>query len=80
MRLRFCLIGLMIVALLGFSPARAAEDVKTSDQKATAAPKIVAPGGTYQFSPVVDGTTVEHEFVIENRGNAPLKIAKVKTS
>lgn len=80
MRVRFCLIGLMMVAVLGFSVARAAESSKTSDQKTTTGPRIVAPEGNYHFSSVVDGTKVEHEYVIENRGNAPLKITRVKTS
>lgn len=80
MRVRVCLISLIMVAMLGLSGAWAAENTKTGDQKVTTTPKIVAPEGNYQFPSVVDGTKVEHEYVIENHGNAPLKITKVKTS
>ena len=80
MRVCFCLIGLMMVAVLGFSAARAAESPETGDQKTATGPRIVAPEGNYHFPSVVDGAKVEHEYVIENRGNAPLKITKVKTS
>ena len=77
MRVRFCFIGLLMMAVLGFTAAWAAQDTASGDQKAT--PRIVAPEGTYHFASVVDGTKVEHEFVIENKGNAPLKISNVKT-
>ena len=73
MKKRFWLIVLLLAV---FGPA-AAWSAEKSD--ADTAPRIVAPEPTYQFSPVVDGATVEHDFVIENRGGAPLKISKVKT-
>ncbi len=75
MKVRICLIGLLM-AVLTFTTAWSAEKTAADAQ---AAPRIVAPEPTYHFSPVVDGTTVEHDFVIENRGEAPLKISKVKT-
>ncbi len=73
MKVRICLIGLLMVVLASTT----AWAVEKAD--AQAAPRIVAPEPTYHFSPVVDGTTVEHDFVIENKGDAPLKISKVKT-
>ncbi len=79
MKLRFGFIGLLMMAALGVTAAWAAQDTATGDQQTAAAPKIVAPQGSFNFSSVVDGTKVEHEFVIENQGNAPLKISKVKT-
>jgi hypothetical protein len=33
----------------------------------------------YEFEPVVDGTKVFHDFIIRNRGTAPLEVQKVKT-
>ena len=33
----------------------------------------------WEFDPVVDGKEVIHDFVIQNKGNAPLNISKVKT-
>ncbi len=76
MKVRICLIGLLM-AVLTFTTTWAAEKSTAGDAQGT--PRIVAPESSYEFSPVVDGTTVEHDFVVENRGNAPLKISKVKT-
>ena len=33
----------------------------------------------FKFSPVVEGTTVHHDFIIKNEGQATLYISKVKT-
>lgn len=48
-------------------------------EEPAAAPRVVAPERTYKFNPVVDGTKVEHDFVIQNYGDAPLHIRRVKT-
>ena len=42
-------------------------------------PSAFFPETTYEFSPVLDGTEVVHDFVIQNKGNATLKVNKVKT-
>jgi hypothetical protein len=34
----------------------------------------------YEFSMVLDGSKITHEFVIQNKGDAILKIEKVKTA
>ena len=52
-----------------------------SDQ-ATASEKIASaflPVTNWEFNPVVDGKAVTHDFMIQNKGNAPLNISKVKT-
>ena len=33
----------------------------------------------YEFEPVLDGTDVLHNFILQNKGTAPLKIEKVHT-
>ena len=33
----------------------------------------------YEFAPVFDGTEVTHDFIIQNKGTAPLKIENVKS-
>ena len=33
----------------------------------------------FKFSPVVEGTTVHHNFIIKNEGKSTLYISKVKT-
>ena len=41
---------------------------------------ISADGETYEFGSVIDGTIVAHTFVLANKGNGPLEIARVTTS
>ena len=45
---------------------------------ANAAVKAIDPH--FQFTPVLEGTIITHDFVIENTGTKPLHISKVKTS
>jgi hypothetical protein len=40
---------------------------------------VVIPNSMYSFSPVLDGTEITHDFVIQNKGDAPLAIEKVRT-
>ncbi len=42
-------------------------------------PSAFVPVDSYEFAPVVDGTEITHDFIIQNKGTAPLKIEKVKT-
>jgi hypothetical protein len=42
-------------------------------------PSVLIPNSRYTFSPVLDGTEVTHDFVIQNKGDAPLAIEKVRT-
>jgi len=37
------------------------------------------PETLYEFTPVLDGSKVVHEFVVQNKGLAPLNIERVKT-
>ncbi len=37
------------------------------------------PETLYEFTPVLDGSKVVHEFVVQNMGLAPLNIERVKT-
>ena len=37
------------------------------------------PETSYEFTPVLDGAKVVHEFVIQNKGTTILKVEKVKT-
>jgi hypothetical protein len=43
------------------------------------APKLVIAETTHSFAPVVDGTLVNHDFVVRNEGEGVLNIHKVKT-
>jgi hypothetical protein len=37
------------------------------------------PAARYEFPPVVEGQEVSHNFVVQNKGNVPLEVQKVKT-
>ena len=44
-----------------------------------AQPSAFFPATSYEFSPVLEGNKVVHEFVIQNKGNAPLQVERVRT-
>jgi hypothetical protein len=43
------------------------------------APLAFFPQTLYEFPSVLDGAQVVHEFIIQNKGKAPLDIERVKT-
>jgi hypothetical protein len=43
------------------------------------APKAFLPVTKWEFEPVIDGQEVIHDFVIQNKGDAPLNVERVKT-
>lgn len=67
MMLAFILVLLLPQAGLSAEPAR--EGAK---------PSAIVPESTYEFDEVVDGSQVIHDFIIQNKGDAPLDITKVK--
>ena len=44
-----------------------------------AAPSVFFPETHFEFTPVLEGSTVVHDFVIQNKGNATLNVDRVKT-
>jgi hypothetical protein len=44
-----------------------------------AGPKAVAPTESHDFGTVLEGNDVLHDFVIQNKGDAPLDIKDVRT-
>jgi hypothetical protein len=42
-------------------------------------PVAVAPEPRYEFAPVPEGSEVMHDYVVQNKGTAPLIIEQVKT-
>ena len=60
-------IGLTLFAAVGFG---------VQDD---AGPTVFFPQTLYEFSPVLDGTNVVHEFAVQNKGTAVLNIERVKT-
>ncbi|CAB5163785.1 hypothetical protein D3OALGB2SA_5606 [Olavius algarvensis associated proteobacterium Delta 3] len=74
MRQRSAVFLLAMISSLVWVWAAAAAESQTPNR-----PKAVAPEPRFEFSTVVEGTEVTHDFVIENHGTAPLNIAKVQT-
>jgi len=49
------------------------------DDESLKSPSAFLPAEEYEFKPVVDGVEITHDFIIQNRGTAPLIIQKVKS-
>jgi hypothetical protein len=62
---------------LGLYTAEGQSDQPTTSEKT---PSAFVPVSSWEFNQVVDGKKVVHDFVIQNKGNAPLNISKVKTA
>ncbi|MCG6907959.1 MAG: DUF1573 domain-containing protein [Desulfobacteraceae bacterium] len=63
-------LGLLVLSAATAPAARAG---------AQPAPAAVVETTAFEFEPVVDGAAVRHEFTIANRGDAPLRLLKVRT-
>ncbi len=42
-------------------------------------PSVYLPAARYEFATVMEGREVTHDFIVQNKGSAPLEIQKVKT-
>jgi hypothetical protein len=65
-----------VLALVLFLTLLAAVSFGSQDQPN---PTAFFPETAYEFSSVLDGSKVVHDFVIQNKGTATLKVEKVKT-
>ncbi len=45
----------------------------------TSGPSAYFPETSYEFAPVLDGTRIVYDFVIQNKGVEPLTVDRVKT-
>jgi hypothetical protein len=43
------------------------------------APTAILPESQYRFGTAIEGDIVQHDFVLLNKGNAELRIEKIKT-
>jgi hypothetical protein len=50
-----------------------------ASQQTSPSPSAFVPESRYTFPTVLDGVEVTHDFIIQNKGDAELKIEKVKT-
>ena len=56
------------------------DSLNTEEENAAAAvPELYIPDKSYQFENVPAGQTVTHDFILYNKGTAPLHITRVKT-
>ncbi len=69
-------ISAFFLSVFGSYAAQSAGDPSTNSEKV---PSIFLPVSQWEFEPVVDGSAVVHDFVVQNKGDAPLNISKVKT-
>ena len=72
--MKFKISGIVLCCMIFFTTYNVA--AKNSAEKR---PLAVIPEQTYEFVPVVEGSLVTHDFIIQNKGTAPLVIEKVKT-
>ena len=63
-----------ITVCLLFAPA-----ALWAEEDRVGGPALLLPENVYEFEPVAEGTVVIHEFAIQNQGNEPLKIEKIKS-
>jgi hypothetical protein len=71
--MKYKIIVMLTVAILLAGNAIATEE------KTPASPSAFIVQPEYTFDPVVDGTQVTHDYVIQNKGAETLEIQKVKT-
>jgi len=50
-----------------------------AEENTLQSPFAFVQAGLHEFAPVLDGTRITHDFIIQNKGTAPLKIEKVRS-
>ncbi|MCP4681347.1 MAG: DUF1573 domain-containing protein [Desulfobacterales bacterium] len=76
MRLKTLLTTLTTFGILFSFTVSMAEEMT---EKSTLVPSAFLPADKYEFEPVLEGTETLHDYIIQNKGTAPLKIERVKT-
>lgn len=75
MKRKLFVVFISAVCILSFTSS-----VFGASKQTLQSPSIFVPESRYTFPIVIDGTEVTHDFIIQNKGDAPLIIEKVKTS
>jgi hypothetical protein len=55
-------------------------NAKGAEKAISKGPEAFVPNADYEFQVVLDGTKITHDFVIQNKGDAVLKVEKVETT
>jgi hypothetical protein len=50
-----------------------------TENKTLNSPTVFVPESRFKFGPVLEGTEITHDFIVQNKGTTPLKIEKVRT-
>jgi hypothetical protein len=74
MKLKFLSIFFAAVCILCFNSSAFGASKQTP-----LSPSVFVPESRYTFPTVIDGTEITHDFIIQNKGDAPLVIERVKT-
>ena len=74
MKLKFFSIIFVAICIMSFDGG-----VFGASKQTSPSPSIFVPESRYTFPTVIDGSEVTHDFIVQNKGDAPLVIEKVKT-
>lgn len=74
MKLKFLSIFFAAVCMLCYNSSAFGASKQTS-----LSPSVFVPESRYTFPTVIDGAEITHDFIIQNKGDAPLVIERVKT-
>jgi hypothetical protein len=50
-----------------------------TENKTLNLPSVFVPESRFKFGPVLEGTEITHDFIVQNKGTSQLKIEKVRT-
>jgi len=65
------------IAVFTFCLLFSASTYSGTDKEILKSPYAFLPEAGYEFSPVLEGALIEHDFIIQNKGAALLNIVKV---
>ncbi len=72
----FCILTLMVAQAV--VEAAGSGTQSTAGEPFADGPSIFFPSTSYTFETVLEGAKIEHTFVVENHGKAPLRIGRVR--
>jgi len=72
-------VMLTALALAVFHGLALAQPASPGTAVAGPAASVFFPEKAFEFKPVIDGTKVIHDFIVMNKGPAPLVISDVRT-
>jgi hypothetical protein len=72
----FNLLKLWLFLVLPLAPLT----LQAAEKPSAAAPVAVMPETVFKFPDTMDGNYLEHDFIIQNQGNAVLNVLRVKTT